>query len=71
MATTKIEDLPRDKTMTQKEMKAIMGGVIGDCGMPRIGLTPENGRSLFWGQHFKNIIQFKAGLIAVSPITIP
>ena len=34
MAKIKIEDLPKDNKITEEEMKAIRGGVIGDCGMP-------------------------------------
>ena len=62
MAKIKIKDLPKTQKISSEEMKAIRGGIIGDCGMPRFsyvsslplpipstGLIPENGRLSPWG----------------------
>lgn len=35
MAKIKIADLPEDQKINTKEMRKVIGGIIGDCGMPR------------------------------------
>jgi len=40
MAKIKITDLPKDQKISTKEMKKVVGGIIGDVGMPRFIRSP-------------------------------
>ena len=67
----KIEDLLENQKVGMEEMKAIRGGVIGDCGMSRISLTPENDRPPLGGNIFKLPPRFNLGFVGATPIEIP